>query len=78
MRHGKGVLKLRNGGEYDGQWALGRMHGYGVYVWPDARVYKGEWEGGLRHGEGTLSLPYGERWVERVRSITARRRRIRS
>lgn len=61
MKHGKGVLKLRNGGEYDGQWARGRMEGFGAYIWPDARIYKGEWEAGLRHGEGTLSLPSGER-----------------
>ena len=61
VRHGKGVLKLRNGGEYDGQWARGRMDGYGVYIWPDARIYKGQWKAGLRHGEGTVSLPGGER-----------------
>lgn len=61
VRHGKGILKLRNGGEYDGQWVNGRMHGYGVYIWPDAQIYKGEWITGLRHGEGTVSLPSGER-----------------
>lgn len=61
VRHGKGVLKLRNGGEYDGRWVRGRMHGYGVYIWPDAQIYKGEWIAGLRHGEGTVSLPSGER-----------------
>lgn len=61
VRHGKGILKLRNGGEYDGQWVNGRMHGFGVYIWPDAQIYKGEWVAGLRQGEGTVSLPSGER-----------------
>lgn len=61
VRHGKGILKFRNGAEYDGQWARGRMDGYGSYLWPDAKIYKGTWESGLRHGEGTLSFPSGER-----------------
>ena len=76
VRHGKGILKLRNGGEYDGQWASGRMHGFGVYIWPDAQIYKGEWVAGLRHGEGTVSLPSGERsGCSRASLCTCRRRR---
>lgn len=61
VRHGKGILKLRGGGEYDGQWMNGRMQGFGVYLWPDARIYKGSWEAGLRDGEGTIVFPSGER-----------------
>jgi hypothetical protein len=61
LRHGRGAITLRDGGEYDGGWQQGRMHGAGAYTWPDLSRYEGEWRDGLRHGTGTHTLATGAR-----------------
>ena len=39
--HGKvsGLLKLKDGRKYEGQYHNDKKHGYGIYTWADNRKY---------------------------------------
>ena len=31
FKHGKGLMKYKNGDEYDGEWFDGQLSGHGIY-----------------------------------------------
>lgn len=44
MRHGKGVLTLKNGVKYDGQFSKNKRDGFGTLYDKKGKVeYSGEW-----------------------------------
>lgn len=49
---GKGILKMRNGDIYEGEFKNDKRDGYGVFKWHDGRIFKGSWKEGKQHGEG--------------------------
>jgi hypothetical protein len=61
--HGKGIMKLANGEEYEGefiqdQWGQGK----GRYKYANSAVYEGDWVQGKRHGFGTFIFPNGNKF----------------
>jgi len=59
IRQGPGTLSFE-GGEFAGEFHLGKFHGQGVMLWADGSRYSGDWEMGAMTG-GVKTLANGER-----------------
>ena len=57
--HGKGSLRLDDGGRYDGDWSGGSPHGIGEAVDADGDRYLGRFVDGRPQGRGAGSSPEG-------------------
>ncbi|ELR18567.1 RhoGEF domain containing protein [Acanthamoeba castellanii str. Neff] len=57
-RHG--TYSYSTGGEFTGQWQLGKRHGSGRLEYFNGNVYDGAWQEDMRHGYGTLTYATGE------------------
>ena len=55
----KGLLKWKNGDEYEGHFVNDKRKGYGVFRWRDTRVYAGNWMDDERSGYGILTYNKG-------------------
>ena len=44
--HGKGLLKWKDGKQYQGDFCNDKREGQGVFTWRDGRVYEGQWKDG--------------------------------
>ena len=42
MKNGKGVLIMKDGSKFEGEFKDGEIVGYGVREWHDGRIYKGK------------------------------------
>ena len=60
--HGKGVLKMKDGGEYSGEWEKGAHHGEGKLTLPSGYSYDGHWFHGKRSGHGVMTDDAGRRY----------------
>lgn len=61
-RHGFGILKLKTGDEYRGQWNLGQRHGFGTFKFKNGGEYVGHWNLGKKHGFGIEISPDGTKY----------------
>ena len=39
QKHGYGILRMRNGTRYEGNWKNGKREGFGVCVYPYGEIY---------------------------------------
>jgi len=62
VAHGKGVLVLKDGSKYDGEFQHDKRHGQGVQVYEDGSKYDGEWKDGQKHGKGFMSWNSGNKY----------------
>lgn len=63
MMNGKGVLIMRDGRKYTGEFLDDKMEGKnGVFVWNDGRKYEGDYFDDKKHGYGVFSWPDGRRY----------------
>ena len=62
-RDGYGVLVLREGYSYTGDFKNGRFDGYGTLAHCNGGKYEGGWKKGQYCGQGTLILPDGGKYV---------------
>lgn len=53
QKHGRGVLKHKDGSIYVGNWMNNKRHGQGEMYYSNGDRYVGQWAEGLKHGEGT-------------------------
>lgn len=70
-REGKGVLKMKDGVTYCGEWANDLPHGFGTEVYTDGSVFKGEYLRDKRHGFGAIfsgDLSYCGGWTDGIRN----------
>jgi len=51
-KHGKGVMKFRNGDIYTGSWDNNMMNGDGTMVYSNGEKYHGTWVNDQRNGLG--------------------------
>lgn len=51
--HGKGELKLEEGGFYIGEFKNGFPNGQGIRKWNNGDLYEGSYLNGFQHGEVT-------------------------
>lgn len=60
---GKGVMEVRNGDRYTGEFLGGQFEGYGILVnKKEGMVYKGQWKANMRHGEGVEEYTDGKKY----------------
>ena len=52
-KHGRGIMRYKNGTEYEGQWSNDLRHGNGVFRWPEGARYEGQFVGGAMGGESS-------------------------
>ena len=60
--HGKGVLKMKDGGEYTMWWEKGAHHGEGKLTLPSGYSYDGHWLHGKKSGHGVMTDDAGRRY----------------
>ena len=53
-KEGKGIMKYKNGDEYDGEWLYDMKNGKGIMIYKDGTKYDGEWKNDLREGYGIM------------------------
>ena len=64
LKHGLGVLSMRDGTRYEGEFAHGEMTGEGRKMWPAGSTYEGGFLNGELHGEGYFqSAVTGEQYT---------------
>ena len=63
-KHGHGVLIMRDGSSFVGQFKDGEINGKGKKVTEDGTTYDGEWLQGEKHGFGEIQ--YGRRNVKEL------------
>ena len=59
-RHGKGVMKYRNGRQYEGFWDRDLRDGKGFERYPNGNTYFGQFKNGKAHGKGVYTWKNGE------------------
>eukprot|EP01006_Ploeotia_vitrea_P012328 TRINITY_DN3270_c0_g1_i1.p2 TRINITY_DN3270_c0_g1~~TRINITY_DN3270_c0_g1_i1.p2 ORF type:complete len:285 (-),score=64.29 TRINITY_DN3270_c0_g1_i1:2517-3371(-) len=52
MRHGRGIMKNKDGSVYSGSWKHNKRQGEGIYYYVNGDIYSGQWVDGLKHGNG--------------------------
>ena len=52
-----------SGGEYVGEWQVGKPHGQGTWSWPDGGIYVGTFQAGQWTGFGSFTFPDGGKYV---------------
>jgi hypothetical protein len=62
-RHGKGVLVLKSGHAYMGQWEHGELNGEGVHVCNNKRLFYGQWKDGKADGDGVHRFLNGDQYI---------------
>ena len=84
QRHGKGIMRYKNGDVYAGYWKDGKMHGVGKMTFKDGKKYNGvvetsyygEWQNGQMHGKGTMTnaneAEYSATWRDGIMQTTPR------
>ena len=61
---GKGVLRFREGQEYEGEVLKGVLKGEGKCTWPCGTWYEGEWANNAPHGRGCMTwTKYGLKYT---------------
>lgn len=60
LRHGKGIMRYRNGCRYVGYFVNDCRHGYGKCWYANGCVYSGYWKDNMRHGVGTMTYVNGD------------------
>jgi hypothetical protein len=63
VKHGNGILIMRDGSSYEGQFLNGEITGKGVKRWPSGSTYSGEFQDGEINGEGSYVGSDGERFT---------------
>jgi hypothetical protein len=63
--NGIGVVKLKDGSRYAGEFKLSEPHGNGVKIWPNGDNYDGSFKFGKRHGLGRMTTQ-NEPMVEKL------------
>ena len=58
-QNGIGVVKLPDGGRYEGRFRDGKFDGKGVFTHPKGHKYSGEWRNDQKDGFGELSSAVG-------------------
>jgi hypothetical protein len=56
LKHGKGVMKNKDGSVYKGDWKDNKRHGEGIYFYLNGDIYSGQWEDGLKHGSACYTF----------------------
>lgn len=59
MIHGKGVLKHKNGEEYEGEFYNGKKDGMGKWKDLEGNTYEGQWSNDRKHGHGIYKTKEG-------------------
>ena len=59
-RHGKGVMKYKNGRQYEGTWFDDLRDGKGFERYANTNTYYGGYKEGKAHGQGVYSWANGE------------------
>lgn len=55
VKHGQGVLQMRDGSSYEGSFIKGEVQGFGLKRWVDGDTYNGEWHMGEMSGHGVFT-----------------------
>ena len=62
QRDGLGLLELKNGDKYFGDWKYGKEDGMGVLIESGSkRIYTGQWRHGKKHGDGKTMYANGDK-----------------
>jgi len=61
---GNGVLLMRDGSRYEGEFKDGEINGTGERVYPDGTIYKGQFSQGEKHGYGEISYAKTGEWYK--------------
>ena len=48
--NGHGVLTLKSGSKYEGNFVNDQKEGNGIFTWANGEQFSGEWIGGKQHG----------------------------
>ena len=59
-RHGKGVMRYRNGRQYEGYWERDLRDGKGFERYPNGNTYFGHFKKGKANGKGVYTWANGE------------------
>lgn len=59
QKNGKGVLKMKDGSVYEGQFKDGFYHDTGILKWANGDVYDGRWKKGRMEGPGQFRRSNG-------------------
>lgn len=59
-RNGKGVMRYKNGRQYEGDWESDVRNGKGFERYPNGNSYFGNFQRGKAHGKGVYSWNNGE------------------
>ena len=62
VMHGEGVMRMKDGSGYEGQFERNAMSGVGMRTWPDGATFSGQFAAGEMHGEGTYISAAGEQY----------------
>ena len=60
LRHGLGIMKYRNGRQYEGNWQEDLRDGKGFERYPNGNTYFGHFKTGKAHGNGVYTWANGE------------------
>ena len=52
--HGKGIITLKSGDKYKGDFNEGKREGNGKYIYPDKTTYEGQFKNNKFHGHGVM------------------------
>ena len=63
-RHGRGVYRWHDGGEFHGEWHFGVPHGRGRVVYASGAEFYGVFASGVRNGVGISTTESGKRYAQ--------------
>ena len=72
VKHGQGVLLMRDGSRYEGAFDNGEITGKGEKTQTDGTVYKGDFVQGEKHGYGEIVYGGGGEWYKGEWSFNVR------
>lgn len=64
MHVGYGILIMKDGTYYEGDFSEGEMNGKGERRYNDGSIYKGEFRNGERHGYGEIQYTKTGEWYK--------------
>ena len=77
-KHGKGLLRWRNGALFEGGWRSGKEHGEGIKVYDDGSKIEGVWKMGKYSGimttttlDGTINRVKYSEDGDRIGTVTS-------
>lgn len=69
MKNGKGIIKYKKGGSYEGEWVNNCQHGLGIYIEmimvndeEKFNKYTGDFKEGYYHGKGVMEYWNGDKY----------------